>query len=95
MRDLKFLYKMDISHRAFVVYAYLADRADEKGECWPSVNRIASDTKMSESTVRIAVHELRKQKLVETKQRYRYYGEKSSLLYKLNGEKSSVHHNYR
>ena len=32
MRDLKFLYKMEISHRAFVVYAYLADRADEKGE---------------------------------------------------------------
>ena len=83
MRDLKFLYKMDISHRAFVVYAYLADRADENGECWPSVNRIASDTKLSAATVRRAIKELRKEKLIETKQRYRYYGEKSSLLYKI------------
>ncbi|MBR2109271.1 MAG: helix-turn-helix domain-containing protein [Ruminococcus sp.] len=83
MRDIKFLYKMDISHRAFVVYAYLADRADENGECWPAVKRIASDTKMSEATVRIAVRELRKEKLIKTEQRYRYYGEKSSLLYKL------------
>ena len=84
MRDIKFLYKMDISHRAFVVYAYLADRADENGECWPAVKRIASDTKMSEATVRRAVRELRKEKLIKTEQRYRYYGEKSSLLYKLN-----------
>ncbi len=83
MRDLKFLYKMDISHRAFVVYAYLADRADENDECWPAVKRIASDTKMSEATVRRAIKELRKEKLIETKQRYRYYGEKSSLLYKI------------
>ena len=83
MRDIKFLYKMEISHRAFVVYAYLADRADENGECWPAVKRIASDTKMSEATVRRAVKELRKEKLIETKQRYRYYGEKSSLLYKI------------
>lgn len=83
MRDLKFLYKMDISHRAFVVYAYLADRADENGECWPAVKRIAADTKMSEATVRRAVRELRKEKLIKTEQRYRYYGEKSSLLYKI------------
>ena len=75
---------MEISHRAFVVYAYLADRADENGECWPAVKRIASDTKMSEATVRRAIKELRKEKLIETKQRYRYYGEKSSLLYKIN-----------
>ena len=88
MRDIKFLYKLEISHRAFVVYAYLADRADENGECWPAVKRIASDTKMSEATVRRAIKELRKEKLIETKQRYRYYGEKSSLLYKLNGEKA-------
>lgn len=74
---------MDISHRAFVVYAYLADRADENGECWPAVKRIASDTKMSEATVRRAVKELRKEKLIKTEQRYRYYREKSSLLYKI------------
>ena len=70
MRDIKFIYKMDISHRA-----------DENGECWPAVKRIASDTKMSEATVRRAVRELRKEKLIKTEQRYRYYGEKSTLLF--------------
>ena len=83
MRDLKFLYKMGISHRAFVVYAYLADRANENGECWPATKRIASDTKMSEATVRRAVRELRKEKLIKTEQSYRYYGVKSTLLYTL------------
>lgn len=83
MRDIKFLYKMEISHRAFVVYTYLADRADENGECWPAVNRIAADTKLSAATVRRAVKDLRKAKLIETEQRYRYNGEKSSLLYML------------
>ena len=83
MRDIKFLYKMEISHRAFVVYTYLADRADENGECWPSVNRIAADTKLSAATVRRAVKDLRKAKLIETEQRYRYNGENSSLLYML------------
>lgn len=81
MRDIKFLYKMEISHRAFVVYTYLADRADENGVCWPSVNRIAADTKLSAATVRRAVKDLRKAKLIETEQRYRYNGENSSLLY--------------
>ena len=83
MRNLNFLYKMDLPHRAFVVYAYLLDRANAKGECWPSVNTIAADTKMSAATVRRAVKDLRKAKLIETYQRYRYNGEKSSLLYKI------------
>lgn len=72
---------MDISHRAFVVYAYLADRVNENGECCPAIQRIASDTKMSEATVRRSVCELRKEKLIITEQRYRYFGEKSTLLF--------------
>lgn len=57
---------MNISHRAFVVYAYLADRVNENGECCPAVKRIASDTKMSETTICRVVHELRKEKLIKT-----------------------------
>lgn len=74
---------MDLPHRAFVVYIYLKDRANKDGVCWPYVNRIAADTKMSAATVRRAVKDLRKAKLIETEQRYRYNGENSSLLYTL------------
>jgi DNA-binding transcriptional regulator YhcF (GntR family) len=75
---------MDIPHRAYVVYLYLLDRANKDGECWPSVNKIAGDTKMSPATVRRAIKDLRKANLIETKQRYRDKGGKSSLLFRIN-----------
>ena len=81
MGRLDFNYKMDLPHRAYVVYLYLYDRANKDGICWPSVNRIAEDTKLSPSTVRRAIKDLRKAELVRTEQRYRVRGEYSSLLY--------------
>ena len=83
MSRLTFLYQMDLPHRAVAVYTYLYDRANKNSECWPSVNKIAGDIKLSPATVRRAVKDLRKAKLIETKQRYRYNGENSSLLYKI------------
>ena len=74
---------MDLPQRAFVVYIYLKDRANKNGVCWPSVNRIAADTKLSAATVRRAIKDLREAKLIETEQRYRYNGENGSFLYKL------------
>lgn len=83
MGRLDFIYKMDLSHRAYVVYLYLYDRANKEGICWPSVNRIAEDTKLSPSTVRRAIKDLRKAGLIKTEQRYREKGGKSSLLFRL------------
>lgn len=61
----------------------LPHRADKNGECWPSVNTIAGDIKLSPATVRRAIKDLKKAGLIETKQRYREQGGKSSLLYKI------------
>jgi predicted transcriptional regulator len=83
MRKLDYLYKMDLPHRAFTVYLYLLDRANKDGECWPSVNKIAGDIKLSPATVRRAIKDLRKVGLIETKQLYRNEGGKSSLLYRV------------
>ena len=83
MSNLTFLYQMDLPHRAFTVYRYLLDRANKDGECWPSVNKIAGDIKLSPATVRRAIKDLRKVELIETKQRYRDKGVKSSLMYQL------------
>ena len=86
MGRLNFLYRMDLSHRAISVYVYLSDRANKNGECWPAIPTIAKELKLSQSTVRRALRDLRKAGLLETEQRYRTKGGKSSLLYKLHSQ---------
>lgn len=83
MRNFTELYRMDLPHRAISVYRYLADRANKDGICWPSIPTIAKDLKISESTTRRALNDLRKVGLVKTKRRYRENGGNSSLLYTL------------
>lgn len=83
MSRLNFLYQMDLPHRAVAVYTYLYDRANKNGECWPSVNTIAGDIKLSPATVRRAIRDLKKAGLIKTEQRYREKGGKSSLLFKI------------
>jgi GntR family transcriptional regulator len=83
MGRFDFLYKMDLQHRAVAVYIYLADRANRDGECWPAIPTIAGELKLSQSTVRRALQDLRKAELLKTEQRYRAKGGKSSLLFRL------------
>lgn len=83
MRRHDFIYRMELPHRAISVYIYLAERADREGKCWPAVPTIARELKLSETTVRRAVRDLRKAGLIRNKQRYRDNGGKSSLLYVL------------
>lgn len=83
MGRLDFLYRMELPHRAVSVYIYLFDRANQDGECWPAIPTIATDLKISQSTVRRALRDLRGAGLLVTEQRYREKGGKSSLLYKI------------
>lgn len=83
MRNFADLYRMDLPHRAISVYRYLADRANKEGICWPSIPTISKDLKLSESTTRRAIGDLRKAGLVQTEQRYRENGGNSSLKFKL------------
>ena len=86
MGRLEFLYNTDLPHRAISVYTYLYDRANKQGECWPAISTIAKDLKLSPSTVRRALKDLKKECPIETEQRYRTKGGKSSLLYKLSSK---------
>lgn len=86
MSRLEFIYQSELPHRAVAVYLYLSDRANADGECWPAIPTIAEDLKMSESTVRRALRELRRVNYLTTEQRYRQNGGKSSLCYKLKRE---------
>lgn len=83
MRRLENLYCAKLSHRAISVYIYLKDRANKDGECWPAIPTIARELKLSQSTVRRALWDLRKAGFLETQQRYRDNGGKSSLCYRL------------
>lgn len=74
---------MDLPHRAIAVYVYLADRANKEDTCWPSIPTISKDLKLSESTTRRALGDLRKAGLILTEQRYRDNGGNSSLLFQL------------
>ena len=86
MSRLDFLYRTELPHRAVAVYIYLADRTNENNECWPAIPTIAADLKLSASTVRRGICDLKKAGLLETEQQYRKNGGKSSLLFRLKAE---------
>ena len=86
MSRLDFLYRTELPHRAVAVYIYLADRTNENNECWPAIPTIASDLKLSPSTVRRRIRDLKKARLLATEQRYRKKGGKRSLLFRLKAE---------
>lgn len=75
------IYRMDLPHRAIAVYCYLYERANENGECWPAIATIADEIKLSRSTVKRAIVDLKKAGCIETEQRYRTKGGKSSLMF--------------
>lgn len=83
MRNFTELYRMDLPHRAISVYIYLADRANKDGICWPSIPTISKDLRLSESTTRRALHDLRKAGLIRMEQRYRENGGNSCLSFYL------------
>ena len=83
MVDLRFLEEYDLPARAVTVYEHLLLRSNEEGQCWPAVPTIARDLKLSEKTVRRALNDLRGHGLIESEQRYRGNGGKSSLLFKI------------
>lgn len=83
MSRLTFLYQMDLPHRAVAVYTYLHDRANKKWRVLALSKQIAGDIKLSPATVRRAIKDLKKAGLIETEQRYREQGGKSSLLYRI------------
>lgn len=74
---------MDLPHRALSVYIYLYDRANKNSECWPAIPTIAKEVKLSQSTVRRSLKDLRKAGLITTEQRNREKVGKSSFLYKI------------
>ena len=75
------LYRMDLPYRAISVNTYLANRAGKEDRLSQPWQR---DLKLSESTGRRPLDDLRKAGLIQTEQRYRENDGSSCLLNKLN-----------
>lgn len=86
MSRLDFLYRTELPHRAVAVYIYLADRTNENNECWPAIPTIASDLKLSPSTVRRGIRDLKKSRAPRNRAAVQKKSGKSSLLFRLKAE---------
>ena len=73
----------NLSHREKAVYMYLRDRMNTKRQCWPAIRTIAKELSFSVSTVKRAIIDLRKSGYIQTEQRWRENGGKSSLMFTL------------
>lgn len=80
------IYDLGLTHKSIAVFCYLANCADKKGECFPSVKTIAADLSISRTTVYRALKELESRNLLERKARHHIQGGRRSSLYILNGE---------
>ncbi len=77
------VYQSDLSHRARTVYMYLKDHAGKDGTCWPGIRTIATELRLSRSTVKRALDDLCKARLIAREHRWRENGSLSSNLYRL------------
>ena len=73
----------ELPSRAKAVYMYLRDRSDVEGKCWPGIKTIASDMKLSRSTVKRALADLERAGYLTKVSRYRSNGSSTSNLYTL------------
>ena len=71
----------ELSQRAKLVYIYLFDRCDTEKKAWPSVRRIAKDLSISEKTVRRAIKDLERERLIHKEYAYRDNGSFTSNRY--------------
>ncbi len=83
MGRLNFLYRMELPHRAKLVYLYLYDRMDKEKKAWPGLNTIATDLSLSRSTVKRAIRDLEKAELIRKEPHFRDNGSATSNRYYL------------
>lgn len=71
------IYASDLPPRAVNVYRYLKDKANKQNQCFPSMNTIARDLHISNSTVKRALKDLEKAGFITRENRFRQYNQKT------------------
>lgn len=81
-----------LSTKAGNVLRVLADRADNKGRCWPSQDTIADDANMSSRTAFAALKELEAAGWIERERRHRHDGSRRSDMITIRDEEGIARH---
>lgn len=77
------IYGSKLKPSVYAIYLYLWDRAGRKKTCFPSIRTIASDLKLSESTVRRGIRALERSGYIRKEARFRENNGNTSNLYTL------------
>ena len=80
----------ELPSRARGVYVPLRDRADSEGKCWPGIKTIASDMRLSRSTVKRALTDLEQHGYLQKIPRYVTMGAASTCIPCSKAAKSAV-----
>ena len=80
--SLKRIHESSLSHKAICVWTYLYYRTNKESTCFPAINTIAKEVKLSESTVKRALMELVNSGYIK-EFRYTENGRQTSNLYTL------------
>ena len=75
------VYAAELPPRAVAVYLYLYQRTNKASSCFPSINTISSELKLSRSTVKRALSDLIMNGFIKKDDRFRDNGGRSSNLY--------------
>lgn len=71
----------NLPHRAKLVYLYLHDRMDKERKAWLGIKTIAQDLSICRSTVKRAIKDLEKARLIRKEPHYRENGSATSNRY--------------
>ena len=82
MKAFEMIYMDEVSAKAVSVYRYLLDRQGSHEYCFVSHRRMASDLKISVSTVKRALDELERKGYVDIEQQRRANGSRCSNVYR-------------
>lgn len=85
---MKWAWQLSLKPANKLVLMALADSADDKGVCWPSISTLAKRTCMDERSVQRNLKNLKEDKLIEIKAQFRNDGSPTSNKYKLSLKES-------
>lgn len=75
------IFQLGLTPYQYAVFSYLLRCANAKGECWPSIRKMAKLLRMHRDTVRAAVHVLQEKGLIAVTRRHTESGDHDSHLY--------------
>ena len=75
------IFQLELTPYQYAVFSYLIRCANAKGECWPSIRKIAQVLGVSKNTVKKAIRGLEQRMLITVTRRKSDHGDQDTNLY--------------